>query len=451
MAGQKAYWNADKETRSREEREAEILGLMQRQLRYAYEHLPFYRRHYDRAGFTPDKVTSIADFTELVPIITKQMLREDQAESPPFGSYLGGKIDDICRVHGSSGTSGKPTLYAISRDDWDYTADVMAQAFFTCGVRSGDVVQLATVFSLFMGGWGSLLGIERLGATAFPVGAGETERQIELMWRIKSTVLVTTPSYALHMLEVARSMGLDPSTSPLRLGIFIGEPGSSIPGTRQALENGWGIVVRDMATTSEMTPWGTNAECEFGRGVHVMQDEVWTEVVAKDNPNRALPDGESGALVYTHLRRRSQPMIRFYSGDESHMTYEPCNCGRTYPRLPMGVYGRLDDMLLIRGANVYPSQVQRSLLSVPGTGVEFKIVLERKGALDSAMVRVERDPAAKSDDLAEFDRELMKTIKRKLKNDTNINFEVEVLAPNSLERAISKANRVDDRRPRFRP
>ena len=224
MAGQKTYWNADKETRLREEREAEILGLMQRQLRYAYEHLPFYRRHYGRARFTPDKVTSIASFTELVPIITKQMLREDQAENPPFGSYLGGKLDDVCRVHGSSGTSGKPTLYAISRDDWNYTADVMAQAFFTCGVRPGDVVQLATVFSLFMGGWGSLLGIERLGATAFPVGAGETERQIELMWRIKSTVLVTTPSYALHMLKVARSMGLDPSTSPLRLGIFIGEP-----------------------------------------------------------------------------------------------------------------------------------------------------------------------------------------------------------------------------------
>ena len=127
MAGQKTYWNADKETRLREEREAEILDLMQRQLRYAYEHLPFYRRHYDRARFTPDKVTSIASFTELVPIITKQMLREDQAENPPFGSYLGGKLDDVCRVHGSSGTSGKPTLYAISRDDWDYTADVMAQ------------------------------------------------------------------------------------------------------------------------------------------------------------------------------------------------------------------------------------------------------------------------------------------------------------------------------------
>jgi phenylacetate-CoA ligase len=405
MAGQKTYWNADKETRLREEREAEILDLMQRQLRYAYEHLPFYRRHYDRARFTPDKVTSIASFTELVPIITKQMLREDQAENPPFGSYLGGKLDDVCRVHGSSGTSGKPTLYAISRDDWNYTADVMRRSLpaefaqaTSCSLRRFSACSWEDgALSWALSAW------ER---QPFRSAAGETERQIELMWRIKSTVLVTTPSYALHMPEVARSMGLDPSTSPLRLGIFIGEPGSSIPGTRQALENGWGIVVRDMATTSEMTPWGTNAECEFGRGVHVMQDEVWTEVVAKDNANRALPDGESGALVYTHLRRRSQPMIRFYSGDESHMTHEPCNCGRTYPRLPMGVYGRLDDMLLIRGANVYPSQVQRSLLSVPGTGVEVKIVLERKGALDSAMVRVERDPAANSDDLTEFDREL---------------------------------------------
>jgi phenylacetate-CoA ligase len=148
----------------------------------------------------------------------------------------------------------------------------MAQGLYTCGVRRGDIVQLATVFSLFMGGWGSLLGVERLGATAFPLGAGETERQLELMHRVGSTVLITTPTYALHMLETAKSLGYDPAASPLRLGIFIGEPGSSIPGTRHALETGWGITVRDMATTSEMTPWATNAECEKGNGVHVMQD-----------------------------------------------------------------------------------------------------------------------------------------------------------------------------------
>ncbi len=445
------YWDRPKETRTREERETEVLSRLQAQLRHVYDNLPFYRRHYDRHGFHPDQVRSLDDFTARVPIITKQMLRDSQVANPAFGDYLGVDKSDVIRIHGSSGTSGKPTLYAFSRKDWDYVADVMAQGLYTCGVRPGDIVQLATVFSLFMGGWGALLGVERLGATAFPLGAGETERQLELMYRIGSTVLITTPTYALHMLETARSLGYDPAASPLRLGIFIGEPGSSIPGTRNALETGWGIVVRDMATTSEMTPWATNAECENGGGVHVIQDEVWTEIVAKDDPNRRMPDGESGAIVYTHLRRESQPMIRFFAGDESHMTYEGCGCGRTYPRLPAGVYGRLDDMLLIRGANVYPSQVQRSLLEVPGTGVEFKIVLTKRGALDHATVCVERDPNLRPDDDMAFASELKDRIRKKLKNDTSVNFDVEVLAPNTLERALSKAKRVDDQRPKYRP
>jgi phenylacetate-CoA ligase len=446
-----AFWDRAKETRSRSEREAEILTHLRQQLSYVYDALPFYRHHYDKHGFKPEHVETLDDFTKRVPVVTKPMLRDDQAAHGPFGEYLGADFKEIARVHGSSGTSGKPTLYAFSKSDWDYIADVMAQGLFTCGVRPGDVVQLATVFSLFMGGWGALLGVERLGATAFPLGAGETERQLELMHRIGSTVLITTPTYALHMLETARGLGYDTAASPLRLGIFIGEPGSSIPGTRQALERGWGIKVRDMATTSEMTPWATNAECEAGHGVHVIQDEVWTEIVAKDDAHRHMPEGESGAIVYTHLKRKSQPMIRFYAGDESHMTNKPCSCGRTYPRLPAGVYGRLDDMLLIRGANVYPSQVQRSLLEVPGTGVEFKIVLEKKGALDHATVLVERDPSLAPHDLEKFSTDLKDRVRRKLKNDTAVNFEVDILPPNTLERALSKAKRVDDRRPKYRP
>jgi phenylacetate-CoA ligase len=446
-----AYWDRAKETRTRAERESEILANLQLQLHYVYEALPFYRRLYDEHGFKPEQVKTLDDFTKRVPVVTKPMLRDDQAAHGPFGEYLGVDFKDVARVHGSSGTSGKPTLYAFSKSDWEYIADVMAQGLYTCGVRRGDVVQLATVFSLFMGGWGALLGVERLGATAFPLGAGETERQLELMHRIGSTVLITTPTYALHMLETARAMGYDTAASPLRLGIFIGEPGSSIPGTRHALEQGWGIKVRDMATTSEMTPWATNAECEAGHGVHVIQDEVWTEIVDKNDARRLMPEGESGAIVYTHLKRKSQPMIRFYAGDESHMSYEPCACGRTYPRLPAGVYGRLDDMLLIRGANVYPSQVQRSLLEVPGAGVEFKIVLEKKGALDHATVLVERDPSLAPDDVEKFSADLKDRIRRKLKNDTAVNFEVDILPPNTLERALSKAKRVDDRRPKYRP
>lgn len=445
------YWNRAKETTPRAERDTAVLHLLQRQLMRAYERIPFYRSLYDARGFHPDQVRSLDDFTRRVPVVTKQMLRDDQAEHPPFGSYLGVDPVRLARIHGSSGTTGKPTLYAFSHADWQYTADVMAQGFYTAGVRETDRVQLATVFSLFMGGWGALLASERIGATAFPLGAGETDRQLELMYRTGSTVLVTTPTYALHMLETARTKGYDAAASPLRLGIFIGEPGAAIPGTRAALEQGWGITVRDMATTSEMTPWATNAECAEGCGVHVLQDEVWTEIVAKDEGSRALNDGESGAVVYTHLRRESQPMIRFWSGDESHMTYEPCRCGRTYPRLPNGVYGRLDDMLLIRGTNVYPSQVQRSLLEVPGTGVEFTILLERQGSLDEATVRVERDPAAKPADLAAFDAALADQVRRKLKNDTSVTFRVEILAPYTLERAISKAKRVDDRRPKYRP
>ena len=446
-----AYWDITKERMPREEREQNTLTALQSTLHHVYDNLPFYRRHYDAHGFHPDRVETLQDFTERVPVITKQMLRDDQEENPPFGSYVGVGPEDLVRVHGSSGTSGKPTLYAFSAKDWAYTTEVMAQGLYTCGVRPGDRVQLSTVFSLFMGGWGALLGTERIGATAFPLGSGETERQLELMHRIGSTVLICTPTYALHMLETAAVLGYDAAASPLRLGIFIGEPGAAIPGTRSRLESGWGIQVRDMATTSEMTPWATNAECELGVGVHVMQDEVWTEVVDKDDYGKLAPDGESGALIYTHLRRDSQPMIRFLSGDESRMTYEPCDCGRTYPRLPDGVYGRLDDMLLIRGANIYPSQVQRSLLEVPGTGVEFLIVMTREGSMDEATVRVERDPTIEVSDPAAFNTELAQRVQRKLKNDTSVTFKIEILPPETLERAISKAKRVDDQRPKFRP
>jgi phenylacetate-CoA ligase len=445
------YWNRAMETRPREEREAEVLERVKDQLRFVYSELPFYRRHYDEHAFHPSQVQKLEDFTRLVPVINKAMLRDDQAAHPPHGTYAGLTAAEAVRIHGSSGTTGAPTLYAFSKEDWNHIAEVMAQGFYTCGVRPDDIVQLATVFSLFMGGWGALLATERIGAAAFPIGAGETERQLELMQRLSVTVLVTTPTYALHMLETARRLGYNTAGSSLRLGIFIGEPGAGIPGTRRALQEGWGIEVRDCATTSEMTPWATNAECEAGQGVHVLQDQVWTEIVDKSDPSRKKEDGASGVVVYTHLHRRSQPMIRFWSGDESHMVHDPCPCGRTYPRLPDGVYGRVDDMMLIRGANVYPSQVQRSLLEVPGIGVEFSLVLDRDGAMDVATVRAEYDADAPGAGDEAFRAELVERVRRKLKNDTSINFVVELLEPETLPRALSKAQRVIDNRPPIRP
>ena len=446
---ERQFWNRERETLPSLERAELILRAVQAQLRYVYEHLPFYRRHYDAHGFDPSQVASLEDFTRRVPVITKQMLRDDQAATPPFGSYAGLLPHEAVRVHGSSGTTGAPTLYAFSGEDWEHIADAMAQGFFTCGVRRDDIVQLATVFSLFMGGWGALLAAERIGAAAFPIGAGETERQLELMYRVGSTVLVTTPTYALHMLETARRLGYDTQASPLRLGIFIGEPGAGIPGTRLALESGWGIRVRDCATTSEMTPWATNAECEEGRGVHVLQDQVYTEIVDKQDGNRSLPDGDSGVVIYTHLHRRSQPMIRFWSGDESHIVHDTCPCGRTYPRLPDGIYGRVDDMLLIQGRTSTQAgcNVLAGGLRHRG-GIRARAGAGRRPRHRHRTRRIRRDGSDAGTE--RFRHDLAERVRRKLKSDTNINFEVEVLEPDTLPRALSKAQRVDDRRPTLR-
>ncbi len=446
----KKYWDEQRETMPREEREKEILQKLQGQLSYVYNNIPFYTRLYDKHGLKPGDVRSLEDFTSKVPIVTKEMLRQSQEAHPPYGDYQGDLSSGIARIHGSSGTTGKPTFYSISWDDWKHTADVHAMCFWTAGVRPDDMVQLATHFSLFIGSWGSLLGVERIGAAAFPIGSGETERQIDLMYHLGSTVLISTPSFALHMMETARNNGWDTAASPLRLGIFIGEPGAGIPATKKALQDGWGINVADCATTSEMTPWTTNVECEERRGMHVYNDVIYTEIVEKDNPHQSVPEMSSGALLYSHLERRSQPMIRFWSGDESRITYEPCPCGRTYPRLPDGVYGRLDDMLIIRGANVYPSTVQKELLEVEGTGKEFKIVLTRKGHMDEAAVRVEYDSLYYQDVPPEQLPDQLEALKgkvaAKLKNATQIRFAVEIVPPYTLERAISKAKRVIDNR-----
>ena len=443
------FWDRAKETMDPALRAQGILQDVKRQLRYVYEELPFYRQYYDEHGFHPDMVETLDDFTRKVPVLTKDALRVEQEQHPPFGRYLGFPPEEGLHVHGSSGTTGRPTFYLLSADDIAYTRKVMAQALYTAGVRRTDIVQISTDLGMFMGGWGALWGAEEIGAACFTPGAGNAERHVRLMYEVGSTVLITTPTFGLRLLDEARARGFDPQRSPLRLGIFIGEPGAGIPGTKAALESGWGIAALDCATTSEMTPWATNVECPERQGVHVLQDEVYTEVVAKDDPQRLLGDGESGAVVYTHLRRRGQPMIRFWSGDESRMTATPCACGRTYPRLPDGVYGRVDDMLILRGVNVYPSAVQRALLEIEGLGSEHRIVLRRDGAMDQATVRVEYDPRladGQGGPPAHVLEDLHHRTHAHLRAVTGVRFDIELLPPQSLERFDVKARRVVDQR-----
>ncbi|CAB4874035.1 unannotated protein [freshwater metagenome] len=452
--GYRRYWDEERETRDPARRDVLILERIQHQLHYAYERLPFYRRHYDTAGFHPDQVQSLADFTAKVPIITKKMLVEDQRDNPLFGTYQGDVADDdVARIQGSSGTSGIPTFYRVSRRDWERAADVHAMAQWAAGLRPCDIAQISFPFSLFFGGWGVIQGAERVGASVFPLGPIESDRQLELMFKLGATCFSATPSYCLHLIGVAEQLGLDLASGPVQRLLVGGEPGGSVPATVARITEAWGASVHDAGSTSEMYPFQTNITTEALNGVMLFTDEVYTEIVHRDDPHQPLPDGERGAIVYTHLWRDSQPMIRFWPGDETYMTHEPSSCGRTYPRLPEGIVGRLDDMLIIRGANVYPSNIEAGLRSTDGLGAEFTITVERRGVLDEMTVQAELSPetaaelATLSADDAQARRAAIRAeAERQLKAQTQIRVPVELLEPGALPETVFKARRVIDLR-----
>lgn len=449
LTGYRRFWDEERETMDPRQRDTLILERMRHQLRYVYDNLPFYRRHYDAHGFKPDMVRSIEDFATKVPVITKKMLVADQAEFPPFGSYLGVARERLSRIHGSSGTMGAPTMYGVSAADWERAGDFSCMALWCAGVRPDDVVQISFPFTLFFGGWGLLQAAEKLGACSFPVGTMvATERQVELLQRLGCDVLIATPSYAVHLGNVAAEQGADPSRCGLSVAIVAGEPGGSIASVRKLIKDAWGpdLALIDLApgSTSEMYPFSTNVGCLAGDGgAHLYLDENFTEIVSKDNPNEPVPAGTSGAVVATHLWRESQPMIRFWTGDEGVLDDSPCPCGRTYPRLPKGVYGRLDDMLLIRGANVYPSAIESVIRETDGAGSEFRVFVDRPADLDEILVEVERGAAFPADRVSE----LQERLEARFKSGIGIRVPARVVEPGTFDTQTFKARRVVDRRP----
>ncbi len=425
------YWNKAQETMKPAEREKKILLRIKSQLNYVYNNVPFYRKLYDSKGFKPEMVKTLADFTTKVPIVKKSMLRESQALYPPFGDYQGSP--DVFRIHGSSGTSGTPTLYSISKHDWDHIANVQAMCYWCGGVRPTDMVQVSMLLSLFTGGWGAILASERIGAKTFPIGAGSTEQQATLMKILKPSILTCTPTYAIHLGMVAQGMGIDPKTLGLRTGIFLGEPGTGIPSIKKKMEDMWNIKAIDCGSTSEMTPWATNCECEERAGMHNFIDEIYTEIVDDDDPNVPMAYGEEGGIVYTSLYRDSQPMIRFWSGDKSVMTNEKCNCGRTYPRMPKGIFGRLDDMLIIRGVNAFPSTIEEAVRRCKDVGTEFRIIVTRPNDMDVMTLQVEhRDGLFDLGDpkgAEMMKKEMIGEIAHNVKSICGISASIEIISP----------------------
>ncbi len=400
-------------------------------LRRAYENVPFYRAAFDAQGVRADQLESPADIRHF-PFTVKDDLRQNY----PFGMFAS-PPGDIARLHASSGTTGKPTVVGYTRGDLDRWAGLVARSMAGAGVRPGDIVHNAYGYGLFTGGLGFHAGAERLGCTVVPISGGGTERQITLLRDFGADVLLATPSYALNIAETAAREGVDLRTLPLRRGMFGAEPWSDE--MRATLERLMGIRAVDVYGLSEIMGPGVACECDTDQGgLHGWEDHFLFEVIDPETLE-PLPMGEAGELVITTLTREAMPMIRYRTRDITRLSAEPCACGRTHLRI-MRVSGRDDDMMIIRGVNVFPSQIESVLVAVEGLAPHYQIVLRREGALDSMTVEVEAlNEGVDCDACAEALRGRIKAV-------IGVTCTVEVKEPGAIPRSQGKAVRVRDLR-----
>jgi phenylacetate-CoA ligase len=425
-----------------------ILGKLKSQLDYAWERCPFYRRKWEEAGVSPATLKSLADLARF-PVVRKAELRQAQAAHPPFGDYLGIEPSEVARIHGTSGTTGRPTVFGIGSEDWARIGLAHARVLWGAGIRPHDRVLICSFFSLYLGSWGALAGAEALGATVFPFGAGQAGQTLAAVgWArdLRPTAFYGTPSYALHLAETAKREGIDPRALGFRTLFFSGEPGAGIPATKRLIEETFEGACVDMGSMAEMTPWMTNAECRHRTGMHLWQDLVYTQVCDPES-FEPLPYGAEGTPVYTHLERTSQPMIRLVSGDRARWTDEPCPCGRTYPRLPLGLYGRFDDMIVVRGENIYPSAIEDVLRATEGFGGEFRVIVSRREHMDELLVRAEHAGVLSDPRRLETLRGEMRD---RLRARLGIHPVVELVPEGTLPRTEFKARRIVDDRDLYR-
>jgi len=394
-----------------------------------------YRTKMEEAGLAPSDIMGMEDL-ERLPFSLKQ----DFKENYPLG-MLAVPREKVLRFHASSGTTGSRTLVAYTAGDLDNWAELVARFATAGGVVPSDVAQISFTYGLFTGGFGLHYGLERIGAAVVPASGGNTELQLSLISELGSTVLVGTPTYALHLLEEGTDRGFDFKGSTLRLGLFGAEPWSE--GIRSRLEEGMGISATDNYGLSEVVGPGVSGECELKEGMHISEDHFIAEVVDPSTGD-TLPDGEQGELVLTTLTREAVPVVRFRTGDLTVLDHRPCDCGRKNARMSK-VLGRADDMLIIRGVNVYPSQVEKTLLEIEGIEPHYFIVVDRERELDTLEVWVEVSDEVFSDDTRDIER-FARQVEARLKAELNVRALVSLKEPRTLERAVGKAKRILDRR-----
>lgn len=429
-------WNERFETMPRDELQALQLERLKDTVKRVYEAVPYFRKKMDEVGVKPEHIKTLKDIDKL-PFTTKDDLRINY----PFGLFAV-PFEDVVRIHASSGTTGKPTVVGYTRKDLEIWAEVMARTLSCGDVKKTDVVQNAYGYGLFTGGLGAHYGAEKIGATVIPISGGNTKRQIMIMQDFASTVLLCTPSYALNIADVMKDMGVDPSTLRLRVGLFGAEPWSER--IREEIEKKLHITALDIYGLSEIIGPGVASECiEAKKGLHIFEDHFLPEVINPDT-GEVLPYGEMGELVFTTLTKEAFPVIRYRTRDLTKLIPDRCPCGRTFIKMER-ITGRSDDMLIIRGVNVFPSQIEHVLMSIEGVEPHYQILVDRKGALDVMEVHVEVREEIFSDEIKNLEL-LSKKIEREIKDLLGISCNVKLVEPKTIERSEGKAKRVIDKR-----
>ncbi len=429
------YWDPEIETMPAEDLKKLQEEKLKQLVHYVYENSPFYRKKFDEHGVKPEDIQTLEDVRKL-PFTIKQDLRDTY----PNGMFCVPN-SKLARYHASSGTTGKPTVVGYTQKDIDEWAESLARGFTSVGMGKDDILQVSYGYGLFTGGLGAHYGSEKLGATVLPTSSGNTERQLELMRDLEVTAIACTPSYFLYMIETARKEGISIRyDTKLKRGFFGAEPWSEE--LKKRIENESGIKAYDIYGTSEMSgPLFT--ECSEQCGIHIWADKFLVEIL-DPNTGEPVPDGELGELVITTLAKEALPLIRYRVRDLTRKLSEPCVCGRTHPRITR-ISGRSDDMIIVRGINVFPGQIESVLMKIPEVGNHFMIIVDRIGPLDTMTVQIEMHESAFSDKISDI-MKLKKNIASALKSVLNLAVEVELVEHGFLPRSEGKSKKVIDKR-----
>jgi phenylacetate-CoA ligase len=432
------FYNEEFETLPRPALEALQLKRLKSVVERVYASVPFYKQSLDEARLRPDDIMTLEDIRKL-PFTYKQ----DMRESYPYGLFAA-RMEDVVRIHASSGTTGKPTVVGYTRKDIDNWSDLMARSFVAAGVHKGDIIHNAYGYGLFTGGLGAHYGAEKLGASVIPMSGGNTKKQIMIMKDFGSTVLTCTPSYSLFMAEAACEEEIDFRSLNLRVGIFGAEPWSE--SMRREIEEKLNLNAIDIYGLSEIMGPGVAIECiEAKRGLHIWEDHFIPEIIDPDTGS-PVQEGQRGELVITTITKEGIPLIRYRTRDITSITYEPCICGRTHARISR-MSGRSDDMLIIRGVNVFPSQIESILMEIEGVEPHYILIVDRKENLDTLEVQVEVDEKLFSDEVKHL-QSLSQRIEGEIKDLLGVTCKVRLVEPKTIARSEGKARRVIDQRVR---